>query len=275
MKNKPWPIIILSMLYFLAPIYNLLYFSHLFNMTPWQYLHTFPSILALVQFWLFFPIAGFAILSIKRWSFPVFLIIILWNFYRNYQTWSLSQGQFNVSLYILAEVANISVVAYFLIPAVRNVYFNPKLRWWEIAPRYQVSLPATIDQIPATIHNIAAGGVFLSRADSKQLQINSVSTMHLDLHEYSLNLECKAVHYDPSYLDGYGMQFINMTRSNKSTLSKLIKHIDTLGHEKREPVSMVEENILMWLINLFKTGKGLLPQTPDKLVTRQSKEQKN
>ena len=274
MNKKPWPIVILAILYFLAPFYNLLYFSNLFNLSPMQYLHTLPSTLAVIQFFLFFPLAGVAIFAVKKWSFPIFLMVTLWNFYRNYQSWSYSSGGFTLPLYIAAEIINISVVAYFLIPAVRAVYFDPKLRWWEIAPRYRIDIPCIIqnnDTLPGTIKNIALGGVFLLPEENVTFSINDKIEFHFSYEGLELILQGEIVHFDPNYLEGYGIKFINFNKSRRHQIKKLIRRLDHNGVPKRLPLRTVEENVFLWFKQLLSTGKGLIPQVPEQLLKRTSK----
>jgi hypothetical protein len=110
-------------------------------------------------------IAGIAVFSVRKWSYPVFLVSMLWITFQMLRTFSphlhITELIFTIILPILF---NFLYVSYILLPKVRAAYYDPGLRWWETKPRYVFStaIKFTIDGevIDGKMTNISEGGLF-------------------------------------------------------------------------------------------------------------------
>ena len=149
MNRKPWPIVILGLMQIIVPIFGVLLSAYLYNMTPFRYLRVYFEIMPAVkifEFLFLFPIAGIAILAMRRWSYPFFIIAMLWATYSNIQTSVLDyQSNWGVVYIIGITLVNFAVVTYFLLPSVRRFYFDERVRWWESKPRFKVEIMGVIE----------------------------------------------------------------------------------------------------------------------------------
>ncbi len=267
MITKPWPIIILSWIYFLAPIPNLVISSYLSGRSIPDYLMNFSHPLKLIVFFTFFPIAGFAIYRVKKWSYPVFVIVMLWSFWVNFSSFSRYPENYPIFLLSIIYVVNFALVGYFLIPAVREVYFNPRLRWWESKPRYEVEIDVEIDlgfeKKKAKIKNLSMGGIFLEPEGS--IEINTVGILRFAIKNYELNLEGKFLYCNPSVMSGYGVEFQNLSSKQKKELKKLTAELDRDGVKRRPERTTWGKNFKEWVTGVLSSGKGVVPEIPDHL----------
>jgi hypothetical protein len=168
MKTRPWPIVILALTHIFAPIVNMSYSAYLQKMDLIAYLQNifhangaWKSALVYSSM----PVAGVCIFLMKKWSYPLFLSILAFMFYSNYETWREYPDVFNLPNLLFAYALNLGIVTYFLLPAVREVYFNPRLRWWEAKPRYSVNLASEVEcstgPRKSVVTNISEGGAFV------------------------------------------------------------------------------------------------------------------
>lgn len=264
MLRKPWPLVILALLHFIAPVLNTVVSAYLSKQDISTFIRSFNSTMELIAFFAFFPIAGLAIYSVKKWSYPVFLGVLGWSFYFNYQTWMEFPNQIPLPLLAAVYLINVGVVTYFLIPAVREVYFNRSIRWWESKPRYQIDLEGTYEGSSGIgkclVSNISEGGVFLTIPDGKPAEGEGV-TVTLRFFGLELNVTGRVV-YKVSSNNGYGIQFVRPTSVMHRKVRRLIRALDLLEVPRRpEKISKIK-NFFEWTGQFLQTGKGLVPDLP-------------
>ena len=191
--------------------------------------------------------------------------------------WSLKQVQIYPEVYsygvlLATYVVNVSLVVYFLIPAVRAVYSNPRLRWWEIAPRYQVSLKVKLSgnwgDHTATLLNISQGGVLLN--SSKNLEFNESGSMQIKLQNLDFSIRGRVVHR-PGRGRLYGVQFIDVGEETAQQLQKLMQALVLLGSQERSedpssPTQPAWKDLLQWSKGVLQSGKGIVPQVSEEYL---------
>ena len=271
MEYKPWPLLILAFFHFIEPISKITFYSIFFHVNPLDAVaieYQMGSALHIFEFFFLFPIAGFAIFAIKKWSFPVFVIVETWVFitnipylnelYQSNQTWLLG-------FFVFFSILNIIVVSYLLLPAVRIAYLDPRIRWWEAKPRYSANIEAKVNnQATGTIKNISSSGIFITTDKNLLLEpeIDIEFTLKDPLSSKEFHIKSKAlvVHkFIVNNLEGYGARYTELTASNQHLINSMIKHLEQANIDRRPP----RRNILdffQWITILLKTGKGLFPQ---------------
>jgi hypothetical protein len=240
MRTKPWPIVILAVCHFLAPLVNILIASELQSLTVSRYVDLLlkhETFLENLAFFTFFPIAGFAIYSFRKWSYPVFLVVSGWSFYVNYESFSTSPGVYTLPMLIGFYLANFVLVGYFLLPEVKTVYFDPSVRWWESQPRYEITLDASLKSAgeeanPGRILNIARGGIFLQTP--KSLKAGQRLIVAFEFGKLKLEVPGEVVHLDRVDATRYGIRFVDLNRVTQIQLRKLISAISWLSSALRE-----------------------------------------
>lgn len=265
MRQRPWILVLLAALHLLAPVVNLYINSTWARMDFFHYLDLYFEPHNIEKNWpnLALPIfAGISIYLCKKWSFFLYLLAISGLFLKSYFGY-LERTQ-EVSLFYLLSVyaVNISVVAYFLIPAVRKIYFDPRMRWWETLPRYHFNQQCTYVDEGVQFHgealNISEGGAFIQSENVPK----DKSVIQIDLNYQNLKIQVvgSVIIHQGIKTPGFGVKFAEDTEQSAG-IKKLIQILHSEGRiiEYRHK----GESLKDWLKGLIK-GKGLVPQAPRK-----------
>lgn len=269
MNRKPWPIIILALLQLFAPIVNAFINSWLLHIPLNVYFKQFvlhKSVLSLIVLFVI-PIACAVFIYIcKLWSLIGFITLEVF-----LVAWNILQRTADPNHYSLLTVStfntvNLVLVLYFLIPAVRQVYTNPRIRWWESKPRYlkehKVSLIYDGQQIEATTINISEGGAFISTSHLLQAH-KTVSFLLKDgRHEFSISAEI--LHTSPQN-NLAGLKFHTKKSKVIKRVKKYISHLKESGTPERSPIEPWQTSFLAWIKAFNHPQKALLPQVPQEI----------
>lgn len=259
MKTKPWILIVLSLIHILAPVgsflFNALGSGRSFSEQWFYWTKVLPPQFLVVYVGL--PIlAGVFIYICKKWSYIAYLVCIGLILVSNLYSFATNVNWITFILLVGVLLMDLLIVGYFTVSAVRRVYFDPRLRWWETQPRYHYDMKATIDGVPVDITNISAGGLlFVSDYDfevGKDVEIKWVDDVeHLPIGEvvYKIRRGDKLFN---------GMKFRD-TETNLEALKKLILKLDQAGQINKDRLPGPEDSFGVWLKTLFTTGKGLVP----------------
>lgn len=173
MKNRPLLFIVLSLLHLIEPLIKIFYFK---AQTGFPFSLIMENIVQIdgaksfFDFWLLFPLAGVALISVRKWSYPIFVGVqaySIWNHlaYTSY-TWPyVAKNPHLFSLMILS--INVMIILYFMLPDVRRPFFDKDIRWWEHRVRYNMSFPISFTKgdpnklYDAQVLNISLSGAFL------------------------------------------------------------------------------------------------------------------
>lgn len=265
MKHKPWPLVVLAIAHFVAPIFNIIGSSYMMGLPVMKYLALFienrgaSGLLSLLGM---MPLAGYAIYAIKPWSYPLFLSIVGWEFYSNYKSYKEFTAYFNMPMFIFSYTLSIGLVSYFLVPAVRRYYFNRRLRWWESRPRYATNINATVElegnTIDCTIKDLSRGGAFIE-IKSQMIQNTEVKLeFNRDKHHFILTSRVvHRLHYEDDTVAGYGLEF-ELDRRTKRELKRLLKSFPKDMIKPRN-AKLTWSGFKKWAKTLIKEGKGLFP----------------
>jgi hypothetical protein len=234
-RNRPLPILILAVLQiFVEPGFNLFMNSWLSGISVAEYLAWFSSRhdwWSLAYLFVLPPIMGIAVYSMKRWSYPLFLLGATWMLVENINYFKAEQSHL-IPLSAVLYLGNIAFVAYFLIPAVRAPYLNRKLRWWESQIRFLVSYPgklrATVDDesIQCEVKDLSKGGAFVRCA--REFSTGSTITLSFVTDAAELiSSEARVVHTRrvSGEVAGFGVQFQSLPAPHRQQLKKTLKRL--------------------------------------------------
>ncbi len=266
MKRKPWPLIILTILHFLAPVGNILINSFILKVDISTYFralyHSFGLMPILV--FLIAPVLGGVLIYIcKKWSYYLYLglmvIPVLYSYFYWKQQPSIERGLFVIALFLI----NILVVSYFMLPQVRQVYFNSRLRWWETKPRFEVEFKAELNlsdhKAKCDIKNISQGGLFIET----DMQLNSKDRIQINFIYKNQNYVFSGDIVYSKVLNGrngYGVSLI-AARDENRTLKKLIHSLNVQGLLINSRAPTEQDSFSYWVKQLFHHKKGLLPDS--------------
>lgn len=268
MNRKPWPIIIISILFFFIPVLNIVgtYFSLDVSV---------PFFSAYMDSLIFLPenrvpllimilpsfAAGIALYAIKKWSYPVFFTAMSVLTYEIFKNYSLGMDTPTTLLCVVMPMTiNMGYCFYFLLPNVRAVYYNPRLRWWESKPRYVFSsnIKISIDGVmtEGRMSNISQGGILAILP--KLMPIQSVTNLHMSLEGMEMVVLVRVAYCKEDHVS-HGLQFIGMSKDKKKFMVKFIRKLEVEKCELTRPVLSWEKDLSCWLKTLVKTGKGIIP----------------
>jgi hypothetical protein len=266
MKSRPWPLVILALLQFLAPVFSIVVSAHLSHLSVLQYTRSMWGVpwLQRLDFFFLMPIAGLAIYRPRRWSYPVFIGITAWVAFENFHEWRLHTQMIPLWLVLVLFAMDVALVSYFLLPAVRTVYFDRTLRWWETSPRYRIDIDCTLTDANGTvagkIENLSSGGLFFKTTPA--LSGGDVREFRFDTFGRTVTVSGKVVHVREGDDVGYGVRFEHTPESRKA-LNELTRVLDQEALP-RWPAKVSYSTRLTefkrWGIRLLTTGKGLLPE---------------
>lgn len=245
MKKKPLLFTILAFAHFAEPLIKVLYFK---LMTSFSFstvignIAQIQTVREVFDFWFLFPIGGIALLSVKKWGYPIFVGVQAYSIYAHltYEayTWPyVSEIPFISSLALL--FMNAMIIIYFAMPDVRRIFFDKSMRWWETRERFNKRIPVEFivaDQkhpYYCDILNISRSGIFINSDMSLKvgadIEIN-IAYKGLDLSVYGT---VKSQHMFQSE-QGVGVNFKFENIWKNLYMKKMIRQIskDIIKEEK-------------------------------------------
>jgi len=264
MSKRPWPIVIIAVFHLLAPFINIFLNAFFSGRSLSNHLNYALSVKYLTLNWpiIVIPVlCGFAIYACKRWSFFLYFLLTasLCAFsYIGYASQSRSMGLIPL---LSVYAVNIIVVTYFLIPAVRNIYFDPRLRWWEQYPRFRAKFTCTFGphgtEHQGDINNFSLGGLFVLSDDTPK----DFDSLYVNFdHEDSLyQFQGRAIQHAHQKKVGFGFEFNHSPQTFREA-----KALCNMLNKQGQKISRNKQNsrggLLQWVKKLLFTGKGLFPE---------------
>ncbi len=236
MNKKPLLFIVLGYLHILEPLAKLLYFqletqfgvslilSNVFALDSFK---------VVFDFWLLFPLAGIALLSVKKWSYFVFILLQGYSIYSflTYEKWTWPYVSTEPHPYAYAILAiNIVIILVFLLPKIRRPFFDRSVRWWETKTRYRVAMPASLsisgikDVENCKILNISASGAFIGFIS--KVKLRDLVHLTFDFHELNIAVDGEVVSkhsYDGT--EGLGLRFLFNNSWERMRVKRLLGKI--------------------------------------------------
>lgn len=265
MKHKPWPLIVIAALHFLAPFGNIVSNSLLLNVSVFTYTQAFleSGEWSKIFIFIFAPILGGVLIYIcKKWSYYLYLSLMLAPLFYTYVYWTLHPS-LKLGLYLFVVYpTNLLVVIYFMLPQVRQVYFDPRLRWWESKPRFKFDFETEItsgdQKTTGEIKNISEDGLFIeSDLQMKKLDVLDINFNFMD-QAYPLKGQVVYSKNSNNRI-GYGIMLIKNKNTNEN-LKKLIHTLSEQGLIIQSRLPSAEDSFSAWLKRLIRQKKGLLPE---------------
>lgn len=257
MKTKPWSLIVLALLHVLAPVGNLLFNAFRSGRSlsaQWHYwFDVLPKGLLLIYVGI--PVlAGVFIFICRRWSYWAYLVCLAVVFMSNLYSFYTSANIATFVALMAVLLIDLFIVAYFVVPSVQKVYFDPRMRWWEAAPRYHFSQEAVVNGKKASIKNLSQGGMFLSVGPD--LKENDRIEASWEYDGQTSKVQGVVAYRSPA---GIGIRFEHSGESQrqvKSVIEKLHKNDQIVKERLPGP----EDSFGVWLKKLVTKREGLFPK---------------
>jgi hypothetical protein len=241
MKQKPLLFKILMILCLIEPVIKVFYFKAL---THFDFSVIFSNLMArtspleIFDFWLVFPLAGLALLKIRKISYFIFLGLLAYVIYTfvTYESYTWPYNSETPFFYnqVVVVIAFITFIA-FLIPQVRRPFFDKRVRWWEPKTRYIVNIACRVQGknivFPSELLDISKTGAFLK--ESSYFNIGDDLSIEFKYMNMNFNLPVKVIsqHVFRGQA-GAGVQFRFQSLRQNLDLAKFIGLIKG-SHQKR------------------------------------------
>lgn len=230
MKQRPWEITLISIVYILAPVGNILqamFVNHYTFGSLIQHLKVIDWIILIS-----YPVIGILVFSVKKWGWYLFIafsfILIVLNvigYIRN--------PNYSFVMLIVFNILIIAVTALFFNKHVMSPYFNPRVRWWEVPARFKLNLTATLhsDQtiIESQILDISKSGCFVN-ADTP-LEIGANIWLEIKFSNKEVDCFGRVVRTASGKegKNGYGIMFLSVGKDSRNLLNGLIATMHKMG----------------------------------------------
>ena len=237
--SKPKFLIGLATLLFLEPLIKIIYLKFQTGFDWNTLMRTIFSIEGFgnnFEFWVLFPLAGYALLSIKAWSFFFFIGLQIYSLftYFTYEkfTWPYVSETPHVSSSLLLGI-NLLLVGYFMVPAYRRPYWNISKKLWRNTSRFATQLKtkfrANGQDIATTITNISASGAYFTT--DKQLPVGQVLELEMALFDRPEKIEAvirRKQHLNEDTYYGYGVEFRYHSKEQQENMTF---YVNSLVHK--------------------------------------------
>ncbi len=259
MYQRPWPIKILAILHVIAPIGNIIFNAFLSGVgfsIFWRALWL-PENRGTLLIFTLIPLVGAALIYLcKRWSYYIYIALMTLPFYFSFQEYLHKSTPTVAMALALFFVINFIVVGYFLLPAVRRLYFDPRLRWWETKPRYKADFQCQIEwdgeQHWVEIKNISEGGVFIQT--STAIPMSQKIKLYFKDQQRVISLSGNIVYRRATDPAGYGFKFDKQS-AKEPRLREVIKKLAAEGALLQGRLPVPEDTFSGWVKSVFSTNK--------------------
>jgi hypothetical protein len=258
MQYKPISILILAALYFLGPFLKLLFFALFYKISFYEITILIFDTYSLIKLFALFglPIlAGVAIYKVKNWSFWVFVVCEIGMLAANLSYLKILVGvHFPIMTYYTFGFSLLSIIVcgYFLLPAIRLAYFDPRIRWWEANPRYEKELPVKINKnLDGKILNFSESGIFLNH--NLVIELDSVVNLEITYHGIEIKVPGRVIyHFNQLPKIGYGVQFVldSTYRQERKKIHQIVKLLEKEDVPRR-PKKRTLKTLLYWRSKAF------------------------
>ena len=232
--KRPVSIIIFTVVMFIVPVFTIIANAYI-NMLPlWGDGNIFTRMRTSdILILLVYPAAAVGVLTVTRPGWWVFVLsaagIAVYNivaFINNPMISIIGMLVFNVSLFVVA--------GFFFRKHIIAPYFNPRLRWWEQASRYDIDLGVSIEYGDSYeigyLEDISLGGCFIRI--SEKLDSGSIYPLRMSLgNEVTISVKGKVMRTvnDDCSLPGYGVMFVSQSETEKEGLENMISGLNRIG----------------------------------------------
>jgi hypothetical protein len=174
MNRRPWPLVLLALLQIITPLLYLWVAAVHNNLTLGG---MFDEILALetplrkVELFVLPLILGAQIFFTRRLGYYVAVLGCLYLAVRSVLVFYATNQTDPVYVIVFSNIVSLIGVVYLARSKVRDIYFNPRLRWWETPPRYIVAWDAKLSRAGSEtasvkISNLSIGGAGVDTSDT-------------------------------------------------------------------------------------------------------------
>lgn len=265
MKSRPLILKFIIAVYFLAPLFVLAQLHHL---TYGGFLDVIPDSRFYSQFdliriaiLLLYPIVGVLLYRVKESSWTAYsthsFFLILLNAYEIH-----TRRSFPFGTLLFVMMAGFGITAFMNRRKLKEVFLNPRLRWWEIAERFACFIPVEIKTTKLTsfgfITDISKTGCFAySETEFILLTPLELEITHQEIKSLKkVKAKVMRVGLDRALgLYGHGILFESVSPAQEKGILKILSHLKRRGAKDR--VKLAHAEIQLKIAEFRKGGVSL------------------
>ncbi len=272
MQRRPWPLVILAIFQIFSPLGSIAASAYVNQVgfgemaaAIWKY----SPVVDLLTFYGLPFLQGTFIFFAKRFGYFLVLALAALSIYLNIQEWKIASDVISVPMLILVTSTNAALLVYLLLPSVRAVFMNPRLRWWETPPRYTVNLRAQISKDdgqakPCTIVDLSTGGAGL-QTETEIFKNGETALITFEHAGNTILMRSTVVYGRP---DGNGHRYgVEWQRGAEADERRTMAYLAELS-ERDAPVSRPppkwREDLQNWWTRAKKSPSAWVPELPKK-----------
>lgn len=233
LTKKPKTLYVLAVVLLMEPLIKTFYLKATTGFawdTLFRTLFSMEGVWPNFEFWFLFPLAGYALWSIKSWSFPFFIALQAYCIYSfaTYEqfTWPYVAETPHLSSSILLFF-NMLIIMYFITPENRRPFWNKTQRIWRDSSRYATNLRSEIkygsEVSQTTITNLSkTGAYFTSKEDYK---VGEKMQLQFEVGGKEMVVQAKIRRMQPTAHEeyiGYGVEFTSVPSEEKEYIKDYV-----------------------------------------------------
>jgi PilZ domain-containing protein len=186
-----------------------------------------------------FPVVAAGVYSVRRWGWYLYVGFAAFLIPYTLRADSIIGSGFGrgVTLFFIAAI--VSLCALFFRKHVYSPYFDPRLRWWESAPRYRINLNTRLftrrgEAEAVVMKDISTTGCFVDL--SRNLAVGERVWIVIECASAEISCMGRVVRAEAraGVPRGYGVMFDAMNRENRTRLDRLIRALVHLRGQDRK-----------------------------------------
>lgn len=266
MYRRPWPFLILAICQLFAPFISVIIqarLQHVSSMDATASLIRNSTVLELLIFFLVPVMLMIAILVSKKLSYFVLLGAIFFTLSLNLKEWFQNYNQTPFLPMFLVVLMNLALFIYFLIPEVRIVFINPRIRWWESKPRYRTNIPGEIlfqgFTSPVVIEDLSVGGVGVVARASPDM--GSIVEVQWNWSDQLMVMHGKIAYSRSagSHQKRLGVEWTQNPNENNAKVLRMIRELRSQGAPETRVIPSWRVDLANWVVRA-KNPKAWVPE---------------
>ncbi len=223
----------ISYLYLAFPVTYLIYISIIFNIPSERVVKISFSF----SYWMLSLsgiAVGYGLKEMTRWAWAVFLLNSFLVSYANALIAMRYSESNNSFLAFLVSIIFLMILVFRLGKEVRVPYFLPRIRWWELNPRYKLSVPVRVERAESgyegEILDLSMGGCFIkTRLDMLQ---NEKILARFTLFGEAVEIGGTVVWRSQSSVThpkGVGVKFDELNKAQREVMKAATQHLKRIS----------------------------------------------
>jgi hypothetical protein len=223
----------------------------------------------LIEFYALPIVQGVMIFLAKRFGYYIVIALAIFSVYLNVHEWRIANDVISIPVLIGVTASNLGLIVYLLLPSVRAVFMNPRLRWWETPPRYTVNLPGQISKadghgFPCKIVDISVGGAGV-QTEGQTFEQNEAILLMFERDGRTLLMRAVVVY---GRADGtnhrYGIEWRRGIEDDEARLVHFLEDLESKRAPINRPPPQWREDLAAWWSRAKKSPSAWVPEVPKK-----------